>query len=119
MTQRKLCGLCTQNPNPVAINYIRNGKTHYRNMCGVCARKGKKLKPQPPQWYKSGYRKKERCDRCGFKAELPAEQLMVFHVDGNLRNNDFSNLKTVCLNCRPAVYKSRLPWKPAGIVPDF
>lgn len=117
MSTRNLCPICTQ--NPVAVNYKRNGNTYYRQLCGVCSRKGKKLKPQPPAWYKSGYRKKPQCERCGFKAEIVEKQLLVFHIDGNLRNNDWSNLKTVCLNCRPMVYKSRLPWKPADLVPDF
>lgn len=117
MNQRKLCPVCSQ--NPVAINYVRNGKTHYRNVCGVCARKGKKLKPQPPQWYRAGYRKKPQCERCGFKAESVTEQLLVYHVDGDLRNTDRTNLKTVCMNCRPMIAKTRLPWKTAGIVPDF
>ena len=117
MTERKLCPVCNQ--KPVAINYVREGHTYYRNVCSTCSRKGKKLKPQPPQWYKSGYRKKPQCERCGFGAELAEQQLLVYHVDGNLRNNDRSNLKTVCLNCRPMISKSRLPWKPAGIVSDF
>ena len=117
MNDRKLCSVCSR--NPVAINYVREGITHYRNMCGSCSRRGKKVKPKPPAWYQSGYRKKPACDMCGFKAESPEEQLLIFHVDGNLNNNDWVNLKTVCLNCRPLVGKKRLPWKPSGIVPDF
>jgi hypothetical protein len=116
MTERNLCGICTK--NPVAINYVRDGRTYYRKMCGACARKGRKVKPKPPAWYQSGYRKKPHCDMCGFKAEVD-EQLLIFHVDGKLDNNDWVNLKTVCLNCRPIVGRKRLPWKPAGIVPDF
>ena len=117
MKPRKLCQICTQ--RPVAINYVREGTTYYRNMCGSCARKGKKVKAKPPLWYQSGYRKKAACEKCGFVAEVPSEQLLVFHVDGDLRNNDWTNLKTVCLNCRPLVGRKRLPWKPAEIVPDF
>lgn len=117
MTTRKLCPKCNQ--HPVAINYIRNEKTYYRGLCGYCSKKGKKVKHQPPQWYRSGYRKKPQCERCSFKADMPGDQLLVYHVDGNLHNNDRSNLKTICLNCRPAVYKSRLPWRPAEVVQDF
>ena len=116
MTTRKLCPKCNQ--YPVAVNYIRNEKIYYRGLCGYCSKKGKKVKHQPPQWYRSGYRKKPTCDRCGFKAEADA-QLLVYHVDGDLNNNDRLNLKTVCLNCRPMITKSRLPWKPAEVVPDF
>ena len=117
MKERKLCQTCTQ--RPVAINYVREGVTHYRNLCGACARKGRKVKPKPPLWYQSGYRKKAHCELCNFKAEVPEVQLLVFHIDGKLNNNDWVNLKTVCLNCRPIVAKKRLPWKPAGLVPDF
>ena len=42
-----------------------------------------------------------------------------FYVDGNLKNNNWLNLKTICLNCAQEVYRSKLPWKPAPIVPDF
>ena len=117
MNERNMCGSCHQ--QQVAINYIRNGKTYFRAVCGTCARKGKRLKPSPPQWYKSGYRKKPHCDMCGFKAEVPEKQLGVFHVDGNKRNTDRSNLKTICLNCQQVVYRSRLPWRAADLVPDF
>ena len=116
MSERKICPVCNQ--RPVAINYRRGEIVYYRNCCGQCSRKGKKLRPQTPQWYKNGYRKKPQCDRCGFKAEHP-DQLLVFHVDGNLRNNDSLNLKTVCLNCVPMVGKSRLAWKPSAVVPDY
>ena len=117
MEDRKLCPICTQ--RPLAVNYKREDRTYYRAVCSYCSRAGKKAKHLPPLWYKSGYRKKPQCERCGFKAELPEQQLMVYHVDGDLRNNDRVNLKTVCLNCRPMVSKSRLPWKPADLVPDF
>lgn len=117
MNNRKLCPTCNQ--RPVAINCIKEGHTYYRRVCDVCARSGKKLKPKPPSWAQSGYTKKPQCERCGFKAKYPAEQLGVFYVDGNLKNNNWLNLKTVCLNCQQEIYKSKLPWKPAPIVPDF
>jgi hypothetical protein len=115
--ERPVCPCCTQ--KPVAVNCIKKGVTYYRKLCDICARLGKSIKPSPPKWYKSGYRKKPHCERCGFKAEVPEQQLLVYHVDGDLSNNDRSNLKTVCLNCRPLIQKSRLPWKPADLVPDF
>ena len=116
MLERKLCPNCHR--NPVAVNYIREGTTHYRNSCAACIRKGKKLKPEPPAWVRSGYKKKSACEKCGFKFKL-VEQSIVFHVDGNLKNNDWPNLKTICLNCQQEIYKSRLPWKPAPIISDF
>ena len=56
---------------------------------------------------------------CGYQAELPDKQLLVFHVNGDLRNNDRVNLKTICLNCRHLTPKKRLPWKPSDPVPGF
>jgi hypothetical protein len=116
MLKRDLCPVCRN--NPVAINYIRDGVTHYRNSCTSCIRKKKKLKPEAPAWFKGGYKKKPQCERCGFKMKH-AEQSNVFYVDGNLKNNNWLNLKTVCLNCQQEVYKSRLSWKAGPIVPDF
>jgi hypothetical protein len=117
MTERKLCPTCLE--NPVAVNYIREDVTHYRSKCASCIRKGRKLKPEPPAWARSGYKKTERCELCNFKARVPARQLFVFHVDGNLKNNNWHNLKTVCANCRIELDSTRVNWRPAAIVPDF
>ena len=116
MLKRDLCPNCHN--NPVAVNYIRDGIRHYRNSCATCIRIGRKLKPEPSAWAKSGYKKKPQCEKCGFKFKLP-EQSNVFYVDGNLKNNNWLNLKTICLNCQQEVYKSKLSWKPSPIVPDF
>jgi hypothetical protein len=116
MLKRDLCPICLD--SLVAINYIRDGVRHYRNTCAACIRKGKKLKPQPPAWAKSGYKKKERCELCNFKSKT-ARQMSVFHVDGNLKNNNWLNLKTVCANCRIEIQGNKLPWKAAPIEPDF
>lgn len=116
MLERKLCPVC--HTNPVAINYVNEGITHYRNSCSSCIRKGRKLKPEPPAWAKTGYKKKPSCEKCNFKFKFP-EQSVVFHVDGNLKNNNWTNLKTICLNCQQEVYKSRVGWKASPIVPDF
>lgn len=117
MENRPLCPTCSE--RPVAINYIKEDVAHYRSMCDQCIRKGRKIKQAAPAWFKLGYRKKPQCERCGFKAKFVESQLNVFHVDGNLKNNDRANLKTICLNCTQEVYKSRLPWKSSPIVPDF
>ena len=117
-TNRKICPVCTK--NPTAVNYKdKNGNVHYRSLCTACIHAGKKIKPPAPAWYKSGYRKKPICEKCSFKAKYPEDQLRVFYLDGNLRNNSWSNLKTICLNCQQEICKTRLPWKPADIVPDF
>jgi C4-type Zn-finger protein len=116
MPERTLCPVC--NTNPVAINYVRDDATHYRTKCTSCLRKGKKLKPIPPAWAKSGYKKSSQCEKCGFRFKL-VEQSNVFYVDGNLKNNNWVNLKTICLNCQREIYNSRMGWKAGPIVPDF
>lgn len=42
--------------------------------------------------------KKRHCECCGF---IPVHtcQLDVDHIDGNHKNNEASNLKTLCANC--------------------
>jgi hypothetical protein len=42
--------------------------------------------------------KKDRCQNCGF---IPVHscQLDVDHIDGNNKNNEVSNLQTLCANC--------------------
>jgi len=113
---RPLCPTC--NLRPVAINSHRGERTYYRKVCDACSRTGRKLKPDAPTWAKSGYVKKPQCDKCGFKFKL-IEQSNVFYVDGNLKNNNWHNLKTVCLNCQQELYRGRISWKPSPIVPDF
>ena len=112
---RNLCPTC--NSRPVAVNYIKEGTTHYRKQCDTCLRKGKKLKPKNAAWVLSGYKKKTQCEKCGFTAKH-SEQLQVFHIDGKLKNTAWPNLRTICANCAVEIYKSRLPWKP-GIIPDM
>ena len=117
MLKRDLCPLCLV--TPVAVNYVRNGVRHYRNSCTSCIRKGRRLREQPPAWVKTGYKKPVCCELCGFKSKIPAKQLFVYHVDGNLKNNNWHNLKTVCANCRIEIANGKVSWKPAAIVPDF
>jgi len=74
---RKICSTCNQ--RLVAINYIKNNITHYRSKCDVCARAGRKDKAVPA-WYKSGYRKKPQCEKCGFKFKFPTEQSAVYYL---------------------------------------
>lgn len=115
--QRPICAVC--NMNPAAINYLKEDQYHYRKLCDSCIRKGKKLKPVPPAWFKSGYRKKNICEKCGYRGKFPDKQMTVYYIDGNLKNNSILNLKTVCLNCRVEIAISKLPWKESPITPDF
>lgn len=84
--------------NPAAINYIKDGRKHYRSKCGTCLKNKKSIRPNISAWQKSGYKKKIVCEMCGFKG-MDLRQLTVFYLDGNMNNNSWTNLKTVCANC--------------------
>ena len=66
---------------------------------------------------RSGYRKKSKCELCGFKAQTQL-QLDVLFIDGNLRNTNNINLKTVCANCQRLSSIKRLGWKIGDLVAD-
>ncbi len=114
---RPLCATC--NTNLCAVNYLKHNVPHYRKQCDACIRKGKKLKPAAPQWYRAGYRKKSNCELCGYRAKYPDKQLAVFHIDGNLKNCIEFNLKTVCLNCKVELAQKKTPWRESPLTPDF
>ena len=42
--------------------------------------------------------KKDKCENCGF-TPIHMCQLDVDHIDGNHKNNNISNLQTLCSNC--------------------
>jgi hypothetical protein len=110
---RKLCKTC--NSRPVAINYYKEGKPHYRSQCDHCSRTAKE---GIPRWSKSGYKKKDKCDRCGYSSKYP-QQFNVYHIDGNLNNGRYNNLKTVCANCQRLLHTLHLPWRQGDLSPDF
>jgi len=84
---RELCDRC--NTNPKAINYKKDGKIFYRRLCDACIIEKKKV--VKPQWQQEGYKKKFKCESCGFVAKMP-EQLDVI---------DYINAyRTICLNCK-------------------
>lgn len=112
---RPICKHC--NKNVCAVNYKRDGITHYRSMCDECGRKKAKKKPQKPMWQKSGYKKKATCDICGFKSLYPT-QMTVFHVDGSLENIELTNLRTICLNCVEVVKRKEIKWKRGDLEVD-
>jgi hypothetical protein len=43
----------------------------------------------------------------------------VYHIDGNINNCKYANLKTVCANCQRLLHKIKLPWKRGDLTPDF
>lgn len=113
---RPMCKQC--NKNFRAINYVREGITHYRSICDQCGKKKNKIKSRESLWEKAGYKKKPTCDVCGFKSLFPT-QMTVFHIDGDLRNASFSNLRTVCLNCVEVVKRKEVTWKRGDLQVDY
>jgi hypothetical protein len=81
-------------------------------------KKNRKIKPPEPRWRAAGYKKKNTCDRCGFRSKYSA-QLIVYHVDSNMNNATVRNLKTICQNCVVDVKKTDLPWRPGDLEPDL
>ncbi len=110
---RKLCKKCQS--RPVAINYYKEGKPFYRSVCDHCSRN---RGDGAPLWAIRGYEKKKVCDKCGTKSQHE-EVFNVFHVDGNLTNCRFTNLKTVCANCQRTLQKEGVRWKQGDLRPDF
>lgn len=110
---RKLCKICQQ--RPAAVNYYKEDRIFYRSKCDHCARGYNKSKPL---WQLQGYKKKTVCDKCGFSSKHQ-EQFNVFHVDGNLTNCKYTNLKTVCANCQRVLHKVNPVWKQGDLIPDF
>jgi len=112
---RPLCSLC--HGNYAAINYKSGDKIRYRSVCSSCARKGKKTRTLPG-WVKAGYKKKLVCERCSFKAKY-SEQTFVYYIDGNLKNNSWSNLRSVCANCRIELHNSKTTWRESPMIADY
>ncbi len=112
---RPVCSACNQ--RACAINCYRGEKVYYRSRCDYCIRRKRNQKLPIPRWKIAGYKKKTQCDRCGFRSKH-ATQVMVMHVDGNLNNTSFRNLKTVCLNCVAEIKRVNLPWQLGDLEPD-
>jgi hypothetical protein len=55
---------------------------------------------------------------CGFKSLYPS-QMTVFHIDGDLTNVVFSNLRTICLNCVEVVKRKEVTWRRGDLTVDY
>ena len=109
---RKLCKTCKR--RPTAVNYHKNDKIYYRKECDTCARVSVRNDKHLP----GSYKKKLKCDRCGFQSKYP-DQFDIYHIDGNLKNHVYSNLRTVCANCQRLLLEVGLPWKQGDLIPDY
>jgi hypothetical protein len=112
---RPVCLNCNQRPRAVA--YHKDQRVQYRRLCEYCIKRGRKLKPPEPRWRSAGYKKKNACDRCGFRCRYTS-QLLVYHMDGNQHNTGLRNLKTICLNCVEEIKRLDRPWQPGDLEPD-
>jgi hypothetical protein len=110
---RPLCQTCEG--KPCAVNYHKDKKTFYRSQCDTCARGARSKKPR---WAQSGYKKKDICEKCGYKSKH-SEQFNVFHIDGNLNNCRPTNLKTICANCQRTLQKEGITWKQGDLLADY
>ena len=113
---RPLCKECKAKPRAYA--YKRGTTVYWRSMCDTCIRKkkGKRVGGVTPL-QRSGYKKKRKCELCGFKAQSDS-QVDVLFVDGNLRNTNANNLKTVCANCQRLGSVRKLGWRVGDLVAD-
>jgi len=114
-SMRPICKTC--NKNVCAINYKRDDITHYRSICDECGRKKKKLSTRIPSWQKAGYKRKPTCDSCGFHSVYPS-QTVVYHIDGDLKNIKFNNLRTICLNCIEVIKRKEVTWRRGDLAVD-
>lgn len=114
--ERPLCQSCKS--KLAAINYIKNDTVHYRSKCYTCIKRKRGIKPPQPKWQQAGYKKKTKCDICGFRAKYSA-QTLVYHIDGNLKNISMYNLRTVCLNCTVTIQKGDSVWKSGDLQADY
>lgn len=108
--------LCKCGLRPRAINYRKNNKTYYRSLCEICLAGG--LYAGIPRWKRSGYKIKNICEKCGFKSKF-FECFRVYHIDGNLDNCRFNNLKTICCNCSQILAKEGITWKQGDLIADY
>jgi len=106
--KRPLCKTCRIKPRSYA--YKKAKKIYWRSECDSCIRKKNKQKTgSAPKWLQAGYRKKNKCELCGFRSSKPI-QMDVYHVDGNRNNTSVYNLKTICANCQRLKSTLNLGW---------
>lgn len=100
-------GVCIQCSERPQQRYKAKTGYRYRHRCSVCnyiafntSDKARKRAIENTNRRNRPWRahKKELCEECGFVPKHPC-QLDVDHVDGNRKNNDPSNYKTLCANC--------------------
>ncbi len=85
------CSVC--GPVRVSLRDKKRKKLNAKYRCRTVHRASNNRHSYPYRKHKKDY-----CEKCGFIAEHRV-QLDVDHIDGNNKNNDLSNLQTLCANC--------------------
>lgn len=105
--------LTRQNPRPLCSNckiapsknngVSKHGFKKYHKYCSSCS----KAAYNP----KFGFvlNKKNKCEKCGFVPEDSC-QLDLVYKDGNMKNKEKTNIKTLCANCS-RLYNKKLKQK--------
>jgi 5-methylcytosine-specific restriction endonuclease McrA len=94
---RVMCLACKENPVKKA-GVSKLGYQRYYMYCSQCL----KRRYLTDKWIIKQH-KKTSCERCHFLAEDPC-QLDVHHKDHNHKNNDVTNLQTLCANCHRYIH---------------
>ncbi len=74
-----------------------------RKYCNRKCYTNSKIKDNPSIWgyydRLQRYRKKDKCERCG-----TTEKLCNHHIDGDVSNNNFDNIMTLCRGCHNKIH---------------
>lgn len=103
----ELCERCKKNTK--AINYKKGDRIFYRSLCDACIIE--KRKNVKPQWQQDGYKKKFKCESCGFTAKHPSQLTVI----------NYENVyKTICLNCNELFkIENKIEFRKGDLKSDF
>ena len=112
-----ICGKPAQRGGRVYIKKTGEQKIYYNKKCSRCiwndlsATQKREKRTQQKNIKKPYLRHKGRqCEFCGFIA-IDQCQLDVDHIDGDHKNNNSTNLQTLCSNChRLKTFLRRQNW---------
>jgi len=113
---RPLCKICKT--RPCAVNYHSGDRIYYRSRCERCWKQKRQQAYSKPAWQLRGYQKKNTCDRCGYRNNI-SQVFGVCCVDGDLKNTQPNNLRTVCANCQILMSVSNQSWQNADLISDY